>query len=146
MTLNGVRQVRDVWTLLETNSGNYAAACSLDFSKPPNFYDTFALRDIEGHERLMMTYPYFRSRESRSAMISHRPVPVQSCWNGMGKPCPPIACRRPPLHATHSTWLSLRAMYTQVLYCSSNFRLLALLRSQSTSISRYTGFARYPPS
>ncbi|KAK0507941.1 hypothetical protein JMJ35_009830 [Cladonia borealis] len=75
--------IRDVWTLLETNNGNYAAVCALDFSKPPNFYDTFALRDIEGHEHLMMTYSYFRSHESRSAMVSHRPVPVQSCWNGM---------------------------------------------------------------
>ena len=138
------RQSRDVWTLLDTNSGNYAAACSLDFSKPPKFYDTFALRDIKGHERLMMTYPYFRSRESRSAMVSHRPVPVQSCWNGMGKSHPPLACKNSL--SCDSTWLSVRTMYTQVLYSSSNFRLLALLRSQSTPISWYSRFARYPSS
>ena len=94
-TLNCGRQIRDVWTLLETNNGNYAAVCALDFSKPPNFYDTFALRDIEGHEHLMMTYSYFRSHESRSAMVSHRPVPVQSCWNGMGKPYHLHACETP---------------------------------------------------
>ncbi|KAL6717885.1 hypothetical protein ACLMJK_003970 [Lecanora helva] len=76
-------KVKDVWALLETNDGDYAAACSLDFSKPPEFYDTFALRDTEGHERLSMTFPYFRSRKSRWAMVSHRPVPVSSCWNGM---------------------------------------------------------------
>ena len=81
--------IQDVWTLLATNNGQYAAVCSLDFLKPPNFYDTFALRDIEGHERLMMTYPYVRARASRSAMVSYRPVPVQSCWNGMGKSCQP---------------------------------------------------------
>ena len=54
---------------MKTNNGNCAAACSLNFSKPPNFYDTFALRDVEGHQRLIMTHPYFMSRESRSAMI-----------------------------------------------------------------------------
>jgi hypothetical protein len=49
------------------------------------FYDTFALRDAEGHEMLMQTWPYFRSRESRRAMLSNVAVPVSSCWNGMGK-------------------------------------------------------------
>ncbi len=74
-----------MFALLNTNNGNYAAACSLDFSSPPKFYDTFALRDAEGHERVMQTWPYFRSSESRSAMKRSKPVPVSSCWNGMGK-------------------------------------------------------------
>lgn len=77
--------------LLRTRDGDYAAACSLDFSKPPRYYDTFALRDSEGHEPVTLTYPYFRSRASRKAIMAHEPVPVQSCWNGMGKepPGPP---------------------------------------------------------
>ena len=75
----------DVRNLLSTRDGDYAAACSLDFSKPPNFYDTFALRDSEGHEALMQTWPFFRARNSRSAIKANRPVPVKSCWNGMGK-------------------------------------------------------------
>jgi len=72
-------------TLLDTRGGLYAAACSLDFSKPPKFYDTFALRDAEGNEPLMQTWPYFRSRASRNAVRQGMPVPVTSCWNGAGK-------------------------------------------------------------
>jgi hypothetical protein len=75
----------DVLRLLDTNEGNYAAACSLDFSKPPHFYDTFALRDSSGHEAIMQTWPYFRSHSSRHAAQRFLPVPVTSCWNGMGK-------------------------------------------------------------
>ena len=71
-------------TLLDTRDGDYAAACSLDFMKPPNYYDTFALRDSTGHEAVMPTFPYFRSSASRNAMIRGHPVPVTSCWNGIG--------------------------------------------------------------
>lgn len=73
----------DVTTLLATRDGDYSAACSLDFAKPPHYYDTFALRDNDGHEAVTSTFPYFRSKASRSAMISGHPVPVQSCWNGI---------------------------------------------------------------
>ncbi|KAL2261752.1 hypothetical protein VTK26DRAFT_3459 [Humicola hyalothermophila] len=75
--------VQDVITLLQTNNGRYAAACSLDFSKPPLFYDTFALRDAHGHEHATQTWPYFRSAKSRSAITHGQPVPVASCWNGI---------------------------------------------------------------
>ncbi|KAI5368423.1 hypothetical protein J4E82_010787 [Alternaria postmessia] len=75
----------DVFRLLNTNDGDFAAACSLDFSRPPQFYDTFALRDAEGHEPLMQTWPYFRAKESREAMLRNDPVPVTSCWNGIGE-------------------------------------------------------------
>lgn len=78
-------QISDVRRLLATKNGEFAAACSLDFSKPPSFYDTFALRDSEGHAALTQTWPYFRGRESRRAVKLARPVPVKSCWNGMGK-------------------------------------------------------------
>ncbi len=33
---------------------------------------------------MMPTFPYFRAGASRKAMIAGRPVPVQSCWNGIG--------------------------------------------------------------
>lgn len=75
--------VASVRALLSTRGGDYAAACSLDFSRPPALYDTFALRDAEGHAPLMLTWPYFRSRASRHAVQRAQPVPVQSCWNGM---------------------------------------------------------------
>jgi hypothetical protein len=78
----------DVLRLLDTNGGDYAAACSLDFSKPPNFYDTFALRDSDGNEAIMQTWPYFRSQASRYAVERGLPVAVKSCWNGMGKSSP----------------------------------------------------------
>ncbi|KAE8371617.1 glycosyltransferase family 69 protein [Aspergillus bertholletiae] len=75
--------VDDVVSLLNTNDGVYAAACALDFSKPPHYYDTFALRDSNGDETLMQKWPYFRSATSRDALLAMSPVPVKSCWNGM---------------------------------------------------------------
>ncbi|GAB0136631.1 hypothetical protein EsDP_00004926 [Epichloe bromicola] len=76
--------VEDVLELMDTNGGEYGAACSLDFSKPPLYYDTFALRDIEGHEHVMQTWPYFRARASRNALVRNvDAVPVTSCWNGI---------------------------------------------------------------
>ena len=69
--------------LLATRDGDYAAACSLDFAKPPYYYDTFALRDRDGHEAVTPTFPYFRSKASREALLAGQPVPVQSCWNGI---------------------------------------------------------------
>jgi len=77
-------KIPDIITLLNTNHGHYAAACSLDFSKPPLFYDTFALRDAGGHEHATLTWPYFRASKSRKAMMHANPVRVSSCWNGIG--------------------------------------------------------------
>ncbi|PGH16584.1 hypothetical protein AJ79_01690 [Helicocarpus griseus UAMH5409] len=73
----------DIISLLNTRSGNYAAACSLDFSKPGLFYDTFALRDSRGSGAFSQKYPYFSSRRSRNALLASDPIPVQSCWNGI---------------------------------------------------------------
>ncbi|KAK7179430.1 hypothetical protein DPSP01_011503 [Paraphaeosphaeria sporulosa] len=78
-----VFSTEDVLQLLNTRGGRYAAACSMDFKIPPYFYDTFALRDSSGHEHLMPTWPYFRSRTSREAIMNNDPVPVASCWNGI---------------------------------------------------------------
>ncbi|KAH6898671.1 glycosyltransferase family 69 protein [Thelonectria olida] len=74
----------DVLKLLNTNNGEYAAACSLDFDNPPLYYDTFALRDTGGYPHLMQTWPYFQSSGSRNALVNHiDAVPVSSCWNGI---------------------------------------------------------------
>ncbi|KAH7493576.1 hypothetical protein FOMA001_g1010 [Fusarium oxysporum f. sp. matthiolae] len=74
----------DVLKLLGTNGGDYAAACSLDFSKPPQYYDTFALRDTNGQAHAMPTWPYFKGSVSRNALVNHLDaVPVASCWNGI---------------------------------------------------------------
>lgn len=73
----------DVLTLLATNSGHYDVACGIDFHYPPAFYDTFALRDTEGRGPVMSTFPYFRSKETRQALLQGDPAKVSSCWNGM---------------------------------------------------------------
>ncbi|CEJ93468.1 hypothetical protein VHEMI09054 [[Torrubiella] hemipterigena] len=76
--------VDDVLTLMATNGGRYAATCSLDFSKPPLYYDTFALRDSKGQSHIMPTWPYFKSRGSRNALMHYEDaVSVASCWNGI---------------------------------------------------------------
>jgi hypothetical protein len=94
-----VVQTQDVLTLLDTNGGQYAAACSVDFSRPPEYYDTFALRDSEGHAHLMQTWPFFRSRVSREAMVANaEAVPVKSCWNGIvAMPVHPFVSAGPKL-------------------------------------------------
>ncbi|KIW99782.1 uncharacterized protein Z518_10710 [Rhinocladiella mackenziei CBS 650.93] len=74
---------RDVLSLLATNQGSFSAACALDFHYPPAYYDTFALRDSEGLGTIMTSFPYFRSLDSREAMLQGRATKVQSCWNGM---------------------------------------------------------------
>ncbi|KAI9884015.1 MAG: hypothetical protein M1823_004205 [Watsoniomyces obsoletus] len=74
--------INDLKLLFDTQHGNFAAACALDFSSPPAFYDTFALRDSNGDEVATHTYPYFRSSLSRNALLSGLAIPVQSCWNG----------------------------------------------------------------
>ena len=90
--------VDDVLALLATNGGSYGAACSLDFHKPPSYYDTFALRDADGHEHATHTWPYFRSYASRRAMKLSVPVPVKSCWNGMvAMPARPFTIAEDPL-------------------------------------------------
>lgn len=80
-----VFQTDDALRLLGTNGGSYGAACSMDYKAPPGFYDTFALRDARGDEHVMATWPFFRARESREAVLGMRDVPVKSCWNGMGE-------------------------------------------------------------
>ncbi|EME47791.1 glycosyltransferase family 69 protein [Dothistroma septosporum NZE10] len=73
----------DVRTLLGTRDGDYAAACSLDFKNGHSFYDTFALRDSQGHEQVSQSWPFFRSARSRRALKASKPVPMTSCWNGI---------------------------------------------------------------
>ncbi|KAG0135435.1 cryptococcal mannosyltransferase 1-domain-containing protein [Tuber indicum] len=75
--------VEDALNLLITRNGEYSAACSLDFLDSTKFYDTFALRDINGRPAASLSYPFFASGPSRDALLANLPVPVRSCWNGM---------------------------------------------------------------
>ncbi|KUJ13844.1 uncharacterized protein LY89DRAFT_708957 [Mollisia scopiformis] len=72
-----------VTALINTRHGDYAAVCSIDFSHPPEFYDSFATRDIKGQAPVTNFWPLFNAPESYKAVSTYSPVPVQSCWNGM---------------------------------------------------------------
>jgi hypothetical protein len=75
-------QTQDIITLLDTRDGNYAAACAMDFTLYPYYYDTFALRDDRGDKTASYYWPWFHSPTSRAAALANEPIPVQSCWNG----------------------------------------------------------------
>ena len=47
-------------------------------------YDDFATRDSNGGLIFSHLYPYFSSPASKPAVLSGQPVPVQSCWHGIG--------------------------------------------------------------
>lgn len=78
-----VFDVQDLVTLLRTNGGTYAAACSMDFKNPPVYYDTFALRDDKGYKTTTQQWPWFQSGRARRAMWRGEAVRVKSCWNGI---------------------------------------------------------------
>jgi hypothetical protein len=71
--------------LLRTNNGHYAAACGLDYFRPHLFYDTFAMRDIDGNPMIAIFFPFFPRGKTRRQLLAHSAtVQVKSCWNGMG--------------------------------------------------------------
>ncbi|KAJ1331099.1 Cryptococcal mannosyltransferase 1 [Microdochium nivale] len=78
-----VFDTQDLATLLATNDGDYAAACSMDFKTPPFYYDTFALRDDLGYKSTSLYWPWFQSGRARRAVWRSEPVRVKSCWNGI---------------------------------------------------------------
>lgn len=74
-------RAEDAIELLNTNEGNYDAACGLDFFG--EFYDIFATREVDGGWVGSGNYPYFADKTSRELLQANKPVPVYSCWNGM---------------------------------------------------------------
>ncbi|OLN81110.1 Alpha-1,3-mannosyltransferase CMT1-like protein 2 [Colletotrichum chlorophyti] len=72
----------DIAALLDTRAGNYAAACAMDFTLYPYYYDTFALRDDQGLKTASWYWPWFHSARARALAAAMEPVLVQSCWNG----------------------------------------------------------------
>ena len=78
-------QPEDALRLLHTNDGQYGAACGLDYFRPHLFYDTFAMRDIDGQAMISIFFPFFPQGKTRRQFLSRSPkVQVKSCWNGMG--------------------------------------------------------------
>ena len=78
--------------LFSTNAGSdgkadYLAACTMDFDNPFKFYDTIALRDLEGYGPGIIFYPWFSSAgkgQSRKDVLAQKDaVRVKSCWGGV---------------------------------------------------------------
>lgn len=73
--------------LFSTNSGDYRAACAVDFDNPFKFYDTFATRDLQGYSMGVPFFPWFAAEgraESRNDVLAGKDaVRVRSCWGGM---------------------------------------------------------------
>jgi hypothetical protein len=134
-------QTQDVQRLLDTRGGDYAAACSLDFSKPPAFYDTFALRDSDGHAAIMQSWPYFRSKASRDALKASEPVPVTSCWNGMGS----YNIHTPPEALTFTTQLEDTNILEPNASRNGRRPILHNPKLHPPPIPRHTRLPRNPP-
>ncbi|EAS27831.3 uncharacterized protein CIMG_09035 [Coccidioides immitis RS] len=81
-----------VQLLFSTNAdpggrARYRAACAVDFISPVKFYDTFVVRDAEGHSIGTPFFPWFSTAgegQSREDVLAGKDsVPVRSCWGGM---------------------------------------------------------------
>lgn len=71
---------QDVTALLNTNNGEFAAACTMPVSNSP---DILALRDNQGHRPASPSWPWFYSPKSRAAALEWSSIPVFSCWGGI---------------------------------------------------------------
>ncbi|KAL0936455.1 polysaccharide export protein [Colletotrichum truncatum] len=78
-----VFETLEVAMLLGTRGGDFAAACGMDFTLWPYYYDTFALRDDLGLKTASWYWPWFHSARARASAEAMRPVQVKSCWNGI---------------------------------------------------------------
>jgi hypothetical protein len=66
---------------------DYLAACSMDYRTALDYYDIFALRDVEGYATSQVLFPIVRNQGrglSRMDIIAQKDaVRVKSCWGGM---------------------------------------------------------------
>jgi hypothetical protein len=76
-----------VQLLFSTNSGEYRAACAVDFVRGVIFYDSFVVRDTEGYGIGLMVYPWFSAAGTATSRKDVRrgtdAVRVRSCWGGI---------------------------------------------------------------
>ena len=84
-----VFKYEDIINLLSTNKENYDLVCGLDMNDN-TFYDRWVSIDLEG-DGLRKYFPFFVNKEGQKLVISHKPIRVFSCWNGV------IAFRALPL-------------------------------------------------
>src|SRR5271154_6633634 len=89
---------------MQTNEGHHAAACGLDYFRPHLFYDTFAMRDIDGNPMIAILFPFFPQGKTRQQLMAHSTkIELKSCWNGMSSaptppPLPPPGKNPPTTH------------------------------------------------
>ncbi|KAL1928523.1 hypothetical protein VTP01DRAFT_2879 [Rhizomucor pusillus] len=95
-------RVEDAIELINTNQGDYDAACGMDFFG--QFYDVFATREVDGGWVGSGDYPYFADEASRDLLVAGKPVPVYSCWNGM------VVFRTEPFEKQQEEKLAFRAI------------------------------------
>lgn len=57
----------------------------------------------------MQSWPYFRSSTSRDALKASEPVPVRSCWNGIGTLLEWILCRQKAMMLTRIITVAMDA-------------------------------------
>jgi hypothetical protein len=71
----------------ETGISEYQAACSMDFIRGGTLYDSFVIRDMDGHEISWFLYPWFTAQGSgatrKDVLAQKDAVRVRSCWSGM---------------------------------------------------------------
>ena len=84
-----VFKYEDIINLLSTNEEDYDLVCGLDMNDN-TFYDRWVSIDLEG-DGLKKYFPFFVNKEGQELVISHKPIRVFSCWNGV------IAFRALPL-------------------------------------------------
>jgi hypothetical protein len=72
---------------MASNQSEYLATCAMDFIRGGTLYDSFVIRDVDGHEITWFTYPWFTpfgSGTTRNDVLSQTDaVRVNSCWSGM---------------------------------------------------------------
>jgi hypothetical protein len=57
----------------------------MDYKQPYLFYDTFAMRDLNGRRTIAVLYPFFPEGETRKQLLAGQTqAEAKSCWNGMG--------------------------------------------------------------
>lgn len=70
-----------------TGISEYQAACSMDFIRGGTLYDSFVIRDVDGHEITWFLYPWFSTQGTgatrKDVLAQKDAVRVRSCWSGM---------------------------------------------------------------
>ncbi|TIB96773.1 hypothetical protein E3Q18_02992 [Wallemia mellicola] len=67
--------------LLNTRNGDYDQVCAFDYFKI-GVYNTWVTRDT-CQRRVKPVWPHFQDKHSINLLRQDKPIPVNSCWNGL---------------------------------------------------------------